>query len=49
MNGIEREVARQGKERLWRTLLRVAERTPYGLRRHLFPQRTQAIWREDSI
>ena len=36
MNGIEREVARQGKERLWRTLLRVAERTPYGLRRHLF-------------
>ena len=36
MNGIEREVARQGKERLWRTLLRVAGRTPYGLRRHLF-------------
>ena len=36
MNGIEREVRRQGKERLWRVLLKVAERTPFGLRRHLF-------------
>ena len=36
MNGIEREVARQGKEVLWRRLLKVAERTPFRLRRHLF-------------
>ena len=36
MNGIEREVVRQGKERLWKKLLKVAERTPFGLRRHLF-------------
>ena len=36
MNGIEREVSRQGKERLWKKLLKVAERTPFGLRRHLF-------------
>ena len=36
MNGIEREVIRQGKERLWKKLLKVAERTPFGLRRHLF-------------
>ena len=36
MNGIEREVARQGKEALWDKLLKVAERTPFGLRRHLF-------------
>ena len=36
MNGIEREVSRLGKERLWKKLLKVAERTPFGLRRHLF-------------
>ena len=36
MNGIEREVRLQGKERIWRALLKVAERTPFGLRRHLF-------------
>ena len=36
MNGIEREVIRQGKERLWKKLLKVAGRTPFGLRRHLF-------------
>ena len=36
MNGIEREVARQGKEALWGKLLNVAERTPFRLRRHLF-------------
>ena len=36
MNGIEREVARQGKEALWGKLLKVAERTPFRLRRPLF-------------
>ena len=36
MNGIEREVARQGKGALWGKLLKVAERTPFRLRRHLF-------------
>ena len=36
MNGIEREVNRQGKERLWSILLKAAEHTPFGLRRHLF-------------
>ena len=36
MNGIEREVAQQGKEALWGRLLKVAERTPFRLRRHLF-------------
>ena len=36
MNGIEREVSRRGKERLWNTLLRAAGRTPFSLRRHLF-------------
>ena len=36
MNGIEREVARQGKEALWGKLLQAAERTPFRLRRHLF-------------
>ena len=36
MNGIEREVRRQGKERLWRILLKVAKHTPFALRRHLF-------------
>ncbi len=36
MNGIEREVRLQGKERIWKALLKIAERTPFGLRRHLF-------------
>ena len=36
MNGIEREVGRRGKQRLWESLLRAAERTPFALRRHLF-------------
>ena len=36
MNGIEREVARQGKQRLWKGLLRVAKHTPFRLRRRLF-------------
>ena len=36
MNGIEREVIRQGKERLWKALLKVASRTPFSLRRRLF-------------
>ena len=36
MNGIEREVSRQGRERLWRTLLRAASRAPYPVRRLLF-------------
>jgi long-chain acyl-CoA synthetase len=37
MNGIEREVRRQGKERLWKLLHAVARRLPFGLRRRLFP------------
>ena len=36
MNGIEREVRRQGKEKLWAKLLHLAERTPFRLRRRLF-------------
>ncbi len=36
MNGIEREVRRQGKEALWGKLLKLAEKTPFGLRRRLF-------------
>ena len=36
MNGIEREVARQGREALWHRLLKVAERLPFRLRRRLF-------------
>ena len=36
MSGIEREVARQGKAALWAKLLRIAEKTPFGLRRLLF-------------
>ena len=36
MNGIEREVRNQGKEALWNKLLKIAERTPYPLRRRLF-------------
>ena len=38
MNGIEREVARQGKQRLWDKLLAIAEKTPFSLRRYLFAQ-----------
>jgi long-chain acyl-CoA synthetase len=37
MNGIEREVRRQGKVRIWNALHAVAGRLPFGLRRHLFP------------
>jgi long-chain acyl-CoA synthetase len=37
MNGIEREVRRQGKERIWNVLHAVAPRLPFGLRRRLFP------------
>ncbi len=36
MNGIEREVRRHGKERLWLKLLKVAQKTPFPLRRRLF-------------
>ena len=36
MNGIEREVKRQGREALWDRLLRIAESTPFPLRRLLF-------------
>ena len=36
MNGIEREIARQGKKALWDKLLTIAERTPFRLRRVLF-------------
>ncbi len=37
MNGIEREVRRQGKERIWNALHTVAQRLPFGARRYLFP------------
>ena len=36
MNGIEREVRRQGKEALWGKLMKLAEKTPFRLRRYLF-------------
>ena len=36
MNGIEREVKRQGREALWNRLLRIAESVPFPLRRLLF-------------
>ena len=36
MKGIETEVRRQGKERLWRWMMSVARRTPFPLRRRLF-------------
>ena len=36
MNGIEREITRQGKKALWERLLKIAERTPFRLRRVLF-------------
>ena len=36
MNGIEREVARQGRGALWNKLLKIAERLPFRLRRRLF-------------
>ena len=46
MNGIEREVARQGKQRLWNKLLAVAQKTPFGLRRYLFRPSAPALWRK---
>lgn len=36
MNGIDREVKRQGKERAWNILHAVARRLPFGLRPRLF-------------
>ena len=36
MNGIERQVRLQGKEALWGKLMKLAERTPFRLRRRLF-------------
>ena len=36
MNGIEREVRRQGKESSWRLLMKIAHHAPSGLRRTLF-------------
>ena len=36
MNGVEREVKRQGKEALWNKLHKIAEKTPFPLRRYLF-------------
>ncbi|MCH8207174.1 MAG: AMP-binding protein, partial [Chloroflexi bacterium] len=36
MDGIEREVERQGKERLWRVMHRIAPRLPAAARRRLF-------------
>ena len=36
MNGIEREIGRQGKQALWALLLKIAAWTPFRLRRHLF-------------
>ena len=36
MSGIEREIARQGKAALWSKLLKIAEKTPFRLRRLLF-------------
>ena len=38
MNGIEREVARQGKQALWNKLMAIAVKTPFPLRRYLFAQ-----------
>ena len=37
MNNIEREVRRQGKERIWAILMGIARRTPFRMRRYLFP------------
>jgi long-chain acyl-CoA synthetase len=36
MKGIEREVRRQGKEKIWQFSLRLAARTPFPLRRLIF-------------
>ncbi len=36
MNGIEREVRRQGKEAMWGKLMKLAARLPFRLRRRLF-------------
>ncbi|MBI4233383.1 MAG: AMP-binding protein [Chloroflexi bacterium] len=38
MKSVEREVKRQGKERVWSLMLRIARSTPFPLRRHLFWQ-----------
>ncbi len=38
MNSIEREVARRGRERVWRFMLNIAGHIPFGLRRRLFRQ-----------
>ncbi|MEE9284452.1 MAG: AMP-binding protein, partial [Dehalococcoidia bacterium] len=38
MSNIEREVRRQGKERLWNVLMVIARRTPFRMRRYLFRQ-----------
>ena len=38
MKGIEREVRRQGKERLWQRMLSLARYVPFPLRRRLFSQ-----------
>lgn len=36
MNGIEKEVRRQKKEKQWKTLYNIARRLPFGIRRYLF-------------
>lgn len=38
MNGIEREVRRQKRERQWELLHSIAARLPFGMRRYLFAQ-----------
>jgi long-chain acyl-CoA synthetase len=43
MNGIEREVKRQGKERVWGILHAVARRLPFGMRGRLFPKIHQRL------
>ena len=37
MKNIEREVRRQGKERIWSILMGIARRAPFRMRRYLFP------------
>ena len=37
MTSIEAEVRRQGKERIWSILMGIARRTPFRMRRYLFP------------
>jgi long-chain acyl-CoA synthetase len=43
MNGIEREVKRQGKERVWGILHAVAGRLPFKMRKRLFPKIHQRL------